>query len=66
MIWQCDILQRTGFPLSVKDVTTLAEMILRKRDPTATISPGGLIAVFVNSIRKSKLDGVSSSTGLEH
>ena len=39
LIWQCDILQRTGFPLSVKDVTSLAEMILRKREPTATISP---------------------------
>ena len=39
LIWQCDILQRTGYPLSVKEVATLAEMILRKRDPTATISP---------------------------
>ena len=28
---QRDILQLTGPPLSVKDVTTLAEMILRKR-----------------------------------
>jgi len=39
LIWYCNILQRTGFPLSVKDVIALAEKILRKRDPIATISP---------------------------
>jgi len=30
LVWNCDILQRAGFPLSVKDVTALAAMILRK------------------------------------
>jgi hypothetical protein len=39
LVWYCDILQRTGFPLSVKDVTALAGKILRKRDPDATVSP---------------------------
>jgi len=33
LIWYCDILQRTGFPQSVKDMIALAEKILRKRDP---------------------------------
>ena len=39
MIWRCDILQRVGFPQSVKDVRDMAEQILRKRDPTGTVSP---------------------------
>ena len=30
LVWYCDILQRAGFPLSVKDVTVLAAKILRK------------------------------------
>ena len=37
--WRCDILQRSGFPQSVKDVRDMAEQILRKRDPTETVSP---------------------------
>jgi len=32
LVWYCDILQRTGFPLSVKDFTVLAAKILRKRE----------------------------------
>jgi hypothetical protein len=39
LIWRCDILQRVGFPQSVKDVRDMAEQILRKRDPTGTVSP---------------------------
>jgi len=39
LIWRCNILQRAGFPQTVKDVRDLAQTILRKRDPTGTISP---------------------------
>jgi hypothetical protein len=46
LIWYCDILQRTGFPQNVKDAIALAEKILRKRDPTATISPRWLDRSF--------------------
>jgi len=46
LIWYCDILQRTGFPQSVKDAIALAEKILQKRDPTATISPRWLDRSF--------------------
>jgi hypothetical protein len=38
LIWRCDILQRAGFPQTVKDVTASAEQILQKRNPTATVS----------------------------
>jgi len=38
LIWRCDILQRAGFPQSIKDVTKLAKEILQKWEPTATIS----------------------------
>jgi len=46
LIRYCDILRRTGFPQSVKDTIALAEEILRKRDPTATISPRWLDRSF--------------------
>jgi len=39
LVWYCHILQRTGFPLSVKDVTALARKILRKRKPNTTVGP---------------------------
>jgi hypothetical protein len=46
LLWHCDILQRAGFPMNVKDVTALAETILRKRDPTGTVSPRWLDRCF--------------------
>ena len=39
LIWRCDILQRAGFPETVQDVRDLAQTLLRKRDPTGTVSP---------------------------
>ena len=39
LIWRCEILQRGGFPQSIRDMTVTAEEILRKREPTATVSP---------------------------
>jgi hypothetical protein len=39
LIWRCEILQRAGFRQSIRDVRDLAEKILQKRDPTATVSP---------------------------
>ena len=46
LIWYCDIHQRTRFPQSVKDAIALATKIVRKRDPTATISPWWLDRSF--------------------
>lgn len=39
LIWRCEILQRGGFPQSIGDVTAIAEEILRKHEPAATVSP---------------------------
>jgi hypothetical protein len=39
LIWRCDLLQRAGFPQTVQDVRDLAQTLLRKRDPTGTVSP---------------------------
>jgi len=38
LIWRCEILQRGGFPQSIRDVTAIAEEILRKSVPVATAS----------------------------
>jgi hypothetical protein len=38
LIWRCDILQRAGFPQTVQDVRDLAQTLIRKRDPTGTVS----------------------------
>lgn len=39
LIWRCDILQRAGFAQNARDVRDLTEVLLRKRNPTATVSP---------------------------
>ena len=39
LIWRCEILQCGGFPQSIRDVTAIAEEILRNREPAATVSP---------------------------
>jgi len=65
LIWRCEILQRGGFPQSIRDVTAIAEEILRKRELTATLAHGGCNEVYISAGQMWEFVGASNSIASE-
>lgn len=55
LIWRCEILQQAGFPQTLRDVRDMAQTILRKRVPAATISPRWIDRYFYNQHPETKV-----------